>query len=243
MKSFKLLETRGGNAKIKKSQKDSEYKIASLSLYPDDLICPARNLAQCAKPCLKFSGLADVFKSVNQSRKMKTELWHNDPGQFLERLRKEIAAFERKCARDGFKAAFRLNTISDIQYERFEIPQEFSDSLFFDYTKLAARLGNTPANYKLMFSYSAAPKYQKAVSRALQTNVPISAVFRGGNPKSFIGRPVVNGDLSDLDNVFAGAVVLGLRLKGPKRIQMLKDMLIVDNPELIETKPRYRLAA
>ena len=81
MKSFKLLETRGGNAKIKKSQKDSEYKIASLSLYPDDVICPARNLAQCRKPCLKFSGLADVFKSVNQSRKMKTELWHNDQAQ------------------------------------------------------------------------------------------------------------------------------------------------------------------
>ena len=234
MKSFKLLETRGGNSKIAKSQKDSEYKIASLSLYPDDIICPARHMAQCAKPCLKFSGLADVFKTVNQARKLKTDLWHNDSAQFLERLRKEIAAFERKCARDGFKSAFRLNTISDIQYERFEIPQEFSNSLFFDYTKIASRLGNTPENYKLMFSYSAAPKYQKAVNRALKTNVPISAVFRGGNPASFLNRPVINGDLSDLQNVFAGPVVLGLRLKGPKRIQMLQDMLIVDNPDRSE---------
>ena len=151
-------------------------------------------------------------------------------------LRKEIAAFERKCARDGFKSAFRLNTISDIQYERFEIPQEFSSSLFFDYTKIASRLGNTPANYKLMFSYSAAAKYQKAVSRALKTDLPISAVFRGGNPKMFLNRRVVNGDLSDLQNVFAGPVVLGLRLKGPKRIQMLQDALIVDNPDLIKNR-------
>ena len=33
----------------------------------------------------------------------------------------------------------------------------------------------------------------------------------------YLGRPVIDGDLSDLDNVMAGPVVVGLTAKGPAK--------------------------
>ena len=71
---------------------------------------------------------------------------------------------------------------------------------------------------------------------ALKTNCPIAVVFRGGLPKVFLDRPVIDGDKSDIVNFNAGAVVLGLKLKGPRRIQNMKTNFIVDNPELESLK-------
>ena len=42
-------------------------------------------------------------------------------------------------------------------------------------------------------------------------------VFRDKMPSRFLGREVVNGDLSDYENVLAGSVVLGLKAKGSAR--------------------------
>jgi hypothetical protein len=216
-----------------KTQKGTEYEIASLSLMPDSLICPSQVIAQCKKPCLVFAGRGQMH-SVAKSRQSKSDLWHSDKSLFLETLTKEMAAFVTRCNKRGKLAAFRLNTISDIPWEKYGIPQLFPQALLYDYTKLAARLGRTPDNYKLMFSYSAAPKYQNQVKAALKTNVPISAVFRGGLPKTYLGRPVIDGDKSDLVNLYSGPVIVGLKLKGGKAIQASKSPFIVDNPELIE---------
>jgi hypothetical protein len=94
------------------------------------------------------------------------------------------------------------------------VPQQFPDLFFYDYTKLAKRLDKTPENYELMFSYSAATKYRSQVKMALKTDAPISVVFRNGFPKTFLNRPVIDGDQSDLDNVRAGKVIVGLKVKG-----------------------------
>ena len=66
-----------------------------------------------------------------------------------------------------------------------------------------------------MFSYSDRPQYQKQVAVALPTGVPIAVVFKNSMPSEYLGRPVIDGDLSDLDNVMAGPVVVGLTAKGP----------------------------
>ena len=90
----------------------------------------------------------------------------------------------------------------------------------------AARLGKTPSNYRLMFSYSGALAYQNQVLQAVQTDVPVSVVFRGEMPATFMGRPVIDGDISDLDNLFAGPVVVGLRAKG--KAKKSESLFIVD---------------
>ena len=117
-----LLDTTGGNAKQKKSDKSSpEYRLAFLSLMPDDILCPYRNVAACAKSCLESAGMG-VFSNVKAGRQRKSDWWHSDRAGFLEQLRKELRNFDKLCKRRGVKAAVRLNVLSDIPWEKHGIP-------------------------------------------------------------------------------------------------------------------------
>ena len=122
------------------------------------------------------------MSNVIKGRKRKAEWFHNDREGFLDQLRKEIRNFIKTCAKQGVKPAIRLNVLSDV-VGTIGYPRNF-DCLFYDYSKRSARLGKTPSNYRLMFSYSGMPKYQKHVSKALETDVPMSVVFRGPMPSS-----------------------------------------------------------
>ncbi len=225
-----LLNTAAGNSKILKSQKGTDFRIASLSLYPDDQICPAAILAGCKAPCLVSAGRG-AMGTVAQGRKNKTAFWHRDKDLFLETLEKEMRNFVKLCAKQGKRAAFRLNTISDIPWEKYGLPELFPDALLYDYTKSAARLGKTPANYRLMFSYSQETKYQKQVERAFKTDCPVAVVFRGFVPTGsyFMGREIIDGDKSDLINLEKGqGKIIGLKLKGGKETQKSKSLFIVE---------------
>ena len=222
----KLLDTapNSGNSKVAKTAAKENplgpVRLASLSMFPDIKVCPASELAGCIKPCLTWSGLAAVYDSINKARKARTEYWLSDQSAFLDQLRRELANFQKLCQKQGVQGVVRLNVLSDIQWERFGIPQAFPKLFFLDYTKLAKRLGKTPSNYKLIFSYSDRPQYAKHVKVAKQTGAPIAVVFKNGMPSQYLGRPVVDGDQSDILNVLAGRVVIGLKAKGPAKQDM-----------------------
>ena len=224
---MKLLDTTGDNTKLEKTNKGSEYRVAGLTLFPDDKLCPARHIAECAGPCLQSAGRG-AMSNVISGRKAKAAFYHSDTAGFLDQLRKEITNFEKLCNKTGKKPAIRLNVLSDIQWERHGIPQEFPNVLFYDYTKISKRLGKTPSNYKLMFSYSGADKYQKHVKEALKTSVPMSVVFKGTLPETYSGRRVIDGDKSDLDNLFAGKVIVGLRAKGKAKTDTSKFIVVAN---------------
>ena len=212
---MKLLDTNGGNTKVRKSMKMGDVRIASLSLEPTKKLCPHADVAGCFDKCIKSSGMAGVFPSVRKSRRAKTEWFETDRESFLAQLRKELHNFIKVCKRDGLKPVVRLNTFSDVKWELLlDMGGEFSEIFFYDYTKNASRLDTGLPNYKLMFSYSAEPRYAKHVERALHTDVPMTVVFNGTFPTHFMGRKVIDGDVSDLDNVFAGKVIVGLKVKG-----------------------------
>ena len=210
---LKLLDTKGGNTKVAKTNKAGTYRVASLSLKPDNILCPGAKAAGCLDSCLMHSGRG-VFPNVIAGRQWRAELWHQDREQFITRLKKELTQFEKTCLKAGVKPAARLNVLSDIDWTKYGIPQAFPGIFFFDYTKVAAKLGNTPDNYRLIFSYSGRDQYQRQVSRALKTAAPVAVVFRGKFPAQFLGRPVIDGDKSDLINVNAGPVIIGLKAKG-----------------------------
>ena len=218
---MKLLDTGLGNTKIKKTQ-DYEnpfgqpFRLASLSLWPDDIICAGSLLADCREGCLRLAGRGRM-PNVMAGRQAKTKLFHNDPELFLSMFENELENFQKVCDRDGLLAVVRPNTISDISWEKYDLPQKFPEMVWYDYTKIAYRLGRTPENYKLMFSYSGVERYQNQVKKALKTEVPISVVFNGPFPKTFMGRDVIDGDRSDLVNLYAGPVILGLKAKGPAK--------------------------
>lgn len=210
----KLLDTGAANTKVKKTQKlNGAVRIASLSMYPDDILCPWSKVANCRKLCLKSAGRGR-FDNVRDARIAKKDYYHDAPEMFLNQLRRELSNFIKVCKRDNVQPVARLNVLSDVAWERHEIPQQFPDLFMYDYTKTAHRLGKTPDNYALMFSYSAEPKYRASVRKALKTNVPLAVVFDQVPVGSmFLDREVINGDQSDLLNVQAGSVVVGLKYK------------------------------
>jgi hypothetical protein len=219
---MKLLNTTASNTKIKKTQnKPNNYfakpiRMASLSMLPDRIICAGSKAAGCMDACLKESGRARYNRDINIARQKKTDYWHADQAGFLAQLTRELTNFQKNvCERQNVQGVVRLNVLSDIPFEEHDIPQQFPDLFFYDYTKRAVRLGETPDNYRLMFSYSDRPEYQNQVAAALPTGVPIAVVFKNTMPTEYLGRSVIDGDLSDLDNVMAGAVVIGLTAKGP----------------------------
>jgi hypothetical protein len=187
-------------------------------MLPDNIICAGSKAAGCMDACLKESGRAQNNPDINIARQKKTDYWHADQAGFLTQLTRELSNFQKNvCEKKNVQGVVRLNTISDIPWEQHGIPQEFPDLFFYDYTKQAKRLGNTPANYRLMFSYSARHQYRKQVLMAVCRDNPIAVVFKGKMPDIFLGRKVIDGDLSDLDNVMSGPVVVGLKAKGPAK--------------------------
>jgi hypothetical protein len=230
---MKLLDKNGANPKAKKSANYDfdglPVRYATLSLMPNDKLCPMRHSAGCAEPCLVTSGMGGVYPTVNAARQAKTDFWMNDRAGFLSQLRAEMHAFIKLCKRQGKLPVFRLNTISDIPWERhLDLSGEFADAVFLDYTKIASRLGNVPSNYHLIFSYSAKIEFTKQVGVALKSDVPMSVVFRGKFPKYFMGKPVIDGDASDIVNAQKHGFIVGLKAKGKARND-------VGNPFIVNT--------
>ena len=113
--------------------------------------------------------------------------------------------------RHGKLAAVRLNVFSDIPWERFLDLDRFPDIQFYDYTKVAARLGRTPANYYLTFSRSENNEPQARQSLAKGFNVAVP--FRDP-PARFLGHPVIDGDTHDYRFLDPKGVIVGLKPKG-----------------------------
>lgn len=210
----KKLLGRNGNTKLVKTSKGQDILLAGLSMMPTRELCPSSKAAECFEDCIKNSGLAAVFTSVNEARQRKTDWFLEDQEGFLIRYKRELTNLIKLAKKHGKQPVVRSNVFSDVAWEELGIPQAFPEIFWYDYTKRAARIGNTPDNYELMFSYSGAPKYQKQVEIALQTDVPIAVVFKNGMPKEFLGREVIDGDKSDLKNLQARNKVVGLKLKG-----------------------------
>ena len=227
---MRLLDTRGGNTKLKKTGAAAPFRYAGLSLYPDAVLCPGSKAAGCMADCLAEQGRGR-FASVRGARQNKAEFFHTDRSGFLDQLRRELLNFERLCERSGERGAVRLNVLSDVAWERLGIPQAFPRLLFVDYTKQATRLEKTPDNYKLIFSYSGRGAYRNQNRLAFLTEAPVAVVFRGGFPRTFRERPVMDGDRDDIANAFAAGQIVALTPKGSAGRD--RSGLVIDNPDLI----------
>ena len=216
MKTQKIL-TIGGNPKIEKSDAQGEYFTAILHLAPADLsgyeTCYGRSIG-CSKACLNTAGRGR-FASIQEARIKKTKFFFQHQAVFLDQLRKELTAFEKRCKKLGLKAAVRLNGTSDILWEKTGIISEFPNIQFYDYTAIEARFRQSwqlPANYHLTFSLKE-DNAEKA-ARVLANGGNVAAVFRDRLPDTFMGYPVINGLETDLRFKDQKNIVVGLLAKG-----------------------------
>lgn len=206
-------------------------------------VCPHATEG-CKMSCLNRAGRSGIFlkgektNRIQDARVRRTQLFHEDREAFLAQLVRELELHMRRAEREGMIPTARLNGTSDIPWERFPVTRKgikyphifaaFAEMQFYDYTKWPLRLRKVAgiANYLLTFSISEHPDSEQRAAEYLDAGHNVAVVFdaRPANgykltpdplPISYIGRPVIDGDVSDLRFKDDTGVVVGLRAKGP----------------------------
>ena len=229
---MKLLST--GNPKVLKGQKQG-FNTYILHLAPANLsgheTCPKRT-AGCTAACLNTAGRGGMFKKgestnmIQQARIRKTKMFFQNREAFMNDLVSDILLGLKQSARLGLTPVFRLNGTSDLSFEKYSVKmagvvysnifEAFPNVQFYDYTKILGRkVSNTP-NYHLTFS--AADGNDADVLAALAQGYNVATVFGLKKtelmPDHYQGRPVFNGDESDLRFLDPKGVIVGLYAKG-----------------------------
>jgi len=188
-------------------------------------VCPHASQG-CAAACL-FTAGRGAFDNVRSARIAKTLAFVQDRPAFMETLAADVAKLAKKASKAGMIPCVRLNGTSDLPWENIacgdsrNIMEKFPSIQFYDYTKnpnrIAAYLeGKLPRNYQLTFSRSE-DNGQIALS-ILGSGGNVAIVFSSAKlPESYQGKPVVDGDDSDLRFLDPRGCVVGLKAKGKAR--------------------------
>jgi len=153
-------------------------------------------------------------------------MFFEDRITFMNLLVKDIELGIKQSKRLGLIPVFRLNGTSDLAFEKYEVNRNgqtysnifraFPEVTFYDYTKILGRKISNLANYSLTFS--AADGNDVDVYRAITQGYNVATVFglkkTEPMPETYLGRPVFNGDESDLRFLDPKGVIVGLYAKG-----------------------------
>ena len=229
---MKLLST--GNPKILKGIEQG-YNTYILHLAPAKLsgyeVCAKRTIG-CTDACLNLAGRGGMFKKgentnmIQEARIRKTKMFFEDRITFMNFLVKDIELAIKQSAKKSLIPVFRMNGTSDLSFEKYEVLRNgqsytniftaFPEVQFYDYTKILGRKVKNISNYHLTFS--AADGNDADVYRAIAEGYNIATVFGIKKtlpmPETYLGRPVFNGDESDLRFLDPKGVVVGLYAKG-----------------------------
>ena len=228
---MKLLTV--GNPKVMKGMTQG-YMTYILHLAPANLsgyeTCPKRT-AGCTAACLNTAGRGGMFKpggtnTIQEARKRKTRMFFEFRNDFMAALVKDIESAIKQSKKKDLIPVFRLNGTSDLSFEKYEVVrgeklfnnifEAFPEVQFYDYTKILGRKVKNIPNYHLTFS--AADGNDKDVEKAILQGYNVATVFglkkTEPMPAVYNGRPVFNGDDSDLRFLDPKGVIVGLYAKG-----------------------------
>lgn len=189
-------------------------------------LCPMSRLAGCELFCLNRSGRGAMSGTQN-ARLVRAAMFNFNLKEFMALLVKELTAFVKSARRAGFIPVVRPNGTTDIQWENIYIGggketifTTFPDIQFYDYTKLPRRFDKVlPENYFLLLSYSEVnDRYRRMCMDTLAKYPTVNlAVVADSLPDTFLNRPIVDGDESDLRFLDPPGVIVRLKAKGPAR--------------------------
>ena len=155
-KTRTLLST---NAKLEKPVTGHRFHVVGLSLAPANHsgreVCPARGA--CADACVLWFAGRTVMPATRNAAIERTRFYFEDRHAFITQLCDEIRTAARKAWRAGATLAVRLNTASDIVWERvapglFDVIQSVG-AIAYDYTKFRPmQRCELPACYSLTHS-------------------------------------------------------------------------------------------
>jgi|TARA_R110000824_G_scaffold180896_2_gene361466 hypothetical protein len=176
----------------------------------------------CIDACLDTAGRG-AMPSVQTARTNKTKRFFEDREGFLTGLWKEVYSAVKSTIRKDLKFCMRPNLTSDLPWESIKhngktLMNEFSTSLFYDYTKSLKRFtrflnGEFPENYYL--TYSRDEKTPDTLVKGLcASGGNVAVVFRNHLPETWLGVEVIDGDDSDLRFQDKKGCIVGLFEKG-----------------------------
>jgi len=219
------------NAKTTKGEELGVYTVI-LYLAPANesgVLNTCQYATECANVCLYKAGRG-AMPNVISARVNRTIAFANNPKLFVENLASDIEEAQVTANNKGMKLAVRLNGTSDLPWEKLggflkvNLMDRFPSVPFYDYTKNPNRAelyaqGQMPKNYHLTFSRSEANG--EDAERLLNLGVNIACVFSTAKedelPKTYLGKEVIDGDVTDIRFLDPKGVVVGLRAKGPAR--------------------------
>lgn len=184
----------------------------------------------CRKGCLVHSGHNDVDPYNVVTKIARSRALTEEPVAFLRLLTEAVGRFQAAGRRRGIEHFVRLNVFSDLPWELIfpDIFHAYPTLQFYDYTKVDGRdpehYGIT--NYDLTFSNGGGnlDRVQGEVARGRRVatvflppkNVQASKrKYAEGLPIEWLGRAVVDGDVTDVRPRDPSDVVVGLRWKIP----------------------------
>lgn len=216
-----LLTAPNANPKVAKNDKLNIH-TAVLHLAPASLsgynACPSASKG-CEAACLHFAGSPAYYTNKTKARIARTKAYFERRAEFMDQLAKEIESHVRRCKKVGMNPAVRLNGTSDIPFDRIpykdkaNIMAAFPDVQFYDYTAIFREI--RAPNYHLTFSLKE-DNHEKA-RRAADAGWPVAVVFGGKSlPDTYMGLPVIDGDIHDYRPADPKGCIVGLKAKGTK---------------------------
>ena len=223
MSTTKLISKGSNNAKTVKNS--LETHILYLMPYNQNSkginICTKASKG-CIKGCLVKSGLAEVYKTINEARSRRTEMYVTDRTAFCAQIYHELFLLNKKAVKKNGKIEVRLNGTSDLDFIAIiknrlgkDILADFPSLIFYDYTKVLGKVMKYKGqNYVLTFSRSETNEIE--CKKALSVGANVSVVFdhKKPMPKTYLGAEVIDGDKADDLMLELSGKILGLKAKG-----------------------------
>lgn len=204
------LLAEGANVKVAKN----EVRTWTLTLVPADL-SGAYNVCtwytpECKRACVMWTA-GRQYPSVRLGRLARTTFLAEHPAEFLALLTDEVRRLEARGATFGL----RLNVASDLRWENIA-PWLFDgpNVRAYDYTKAPNRV--TPDNYRITYSHSERWTDERVIAEVAQGR-NVAMVFdvpKHNLPATYLGIPVIDGDLTDYRYGDPTGVIVGLAAKG-----------------------------
>lgn len=234
---YSLITQQHANAKLAKA---TGFYNAGISLSQAKTsghnMCPG-STAACRLACLGGTGRAEHLAAIPQARIAKTKLFATNRQLFWEILEPQLHAIDRKAKKLGLPVAFRPNILSDQNWPQIypQLFDIFSHWQFYGYTKVKSYItqlidGKLPSNYYLTYSWSerADIKYVRQIAKhGVNTAVPFyhSRKLKPYLPQKWYGLKVIDGDKSDLRFQDESGVIVGLRVKLPKKLELKRERI------------------
>lgn len=213
------------NRKLELVDESDPYMTAGVQLAPSHAsgYNTCANANGCAHVCLFGAGhgqrhmIHDGKHTVWIARIVRTILFYEYRDQFMAQLIKEMQAFKRKAKRKGYKTAFRPNVISDIDWIKLG-PAIFDQGMdvVYDYAKVVKRINYHSEKYHITLSRQETTS-DSLVFDTVSSGVNVAVVFstKKGQPlpATYLGLPVLDGDLTDNRFNDPAGHIVGLREK------------------------------